>query len=140
MHFDTRQSALPRWSRLATTAIALGLLFSLTGCSELMHWGQIRDQETAASIGGARIEQQEPDGSWKLLATTDGKGGWEIFKANVQGGGAVRITKPGYYTLHMPESEFMSSNNLIMTPTGGGGTEDGLEKDTRRMFPLVGPD
>ena len=81
--------------------------------------GQISDRESAFAIGNARIEQQEEDGSWKPLGKTDGNGRWWIMKEDIRSGGTIRIQKPGYYPLHMSESEFLQEYNLLLIPTGG---------------------
>ena len=89
--------------------------------------GQISDRESAFAINDARIEQQTEDGGWRLLGKTDGGGRWWIMKDRVKGGGAIRITKPGYYPLRMAEGEFIQSMNLLMIPTGGAGTGEDLD-------------
>jgi len=88
--------------------------------------GQLSDQEAAFSIGNAKIEQQQEDGSWKLLGNTDGNGRWWIMKKEVRSGGRIRITKPGYHPLHLQESKFLQEYNLLMIPSDymGSGEDD----------------
>jgi len=85
---------------------------------EFSHFGQISDREGAFSINDVKIEQQKPGGGWRVLGTTDGKGKWNIFKAQIKDGGRIRLSKPGYETLVMYENEFLQQNNIILTPTG----------------------
>ena len=112
--------------------LLFGSLLASPGCQELVHMGQISDRESAFAINDARIEQQTEDGGWKLLGKTDGGGRWWIMKQKVKGGGAIRITKPGYYSVRMGESEFLQSMNLIMIPTGGAGAGDELDTGLSR--------
>jgi hypothetical protein len=94
--------------------------------------GQVSDRESAFAINDARIEQQTPDGGWRLLGRTDGGGRWWIMKDKIQDGGPIRITKPGYFAIRMSESEFLQSMNLIMIPTGGAGVSDDLDAGLNR--------
>lgn len=108
--------------------LAMGLVISQGGCVELVHMGQLSDQEGAFSITHARIEQRQPDGSWKLLDKTDGHGRIWILKDKIQGGGRIRISKPGYSTLYMLENEFLQENNLLMIPDGGARWEEDFSR------------
>lgn len=111
-------------SRLIAAALC-GLTALLTcGCTELVHMGQISDREASWSVGGAVIEQQQPDGGWKRLGETDGGGRWWIMKDSIRGGGRIRITKPGYFTKYLRESEFMQENNVLMTPSDASSPEE----------------
>lgn len=83
--------------------------------------GHLSDREAGFAVGNARIEQQQEDGSWKLLGKTDGNGKWWIMKETVRSDCRIRITKSGYYPLYMGESEFLQEYNLLMIPEGGGG-------------------
>ena len=81
--------------------------------------GQVSDREGAFSVGGVKIEQMQSDGSWYQLGITDGNGRWWIIKDKMQGGGKIRLSKPGYYPIVMSDAEFIQQVNLVMTPTGG---------------------
>jgi len=105
--------------------LLLGMLAVLSGCSELVHEGQISDREGGFAVNDASIEQRGPEGNWRLLDKTDGHGRWWIMKERIKGGGAVRISKPGYFPLALSESEFLQSANLVMSPTGGSGGDEG---------------
>lgn len=98
----------------------LGALVLLSGCGELVHMGQISDRESAFAVNGVEIEQQQPDGSWKELGTTDGRGRWWILKDQIKPGRPVRLKKRGYRTEVMSDSEFMQQNNMIMMPEPHG--------------------
>lgn len=89
----------------------------LSGCMEFSHFGQVSDREGAFSINDVKIEQQRPGGAWRVLGTTDGKGKWNIFKAQIKDGGKIRISKPGYDTIVMYENEFLQQTNILLTPT-----------------------
>lgn len=99
-------------------AVLAGCLICGTGCQELVHMGQISDRQSAWSVNDVLIEQQQSDGSWKQLGRTDGNGRWWIIKDKFSGGGKVRLSKPGYYSITMPEAEFLQQNNLLMIPSG----------------------
>jgi hypothetical protein len=105
--------------------VLLGLLiffsFGVVGCQELVHMGQVSDREGAFSVGGVKIEQMQSDGSWYQLGITDGNGRWWIIKDKMQGGGKIRLSKPGYYPIVMSDSEFIQQVNLVLTPTGSSG-------------------
>jgi hypothetical protein len=100
----------------------LGLM---SGCQELVHMGQISDRESSWSIPGVTIEQQQSDGTWKHVGETDGGGRWWIMKEKLQGGGRIRVSKPGYYTRTMRESEFLQENNILLVPGGEGDLDEG---------------
>lgn len=86
--------------------------------------GQISDREGGFAVNNVLIEQQQPGGQWKKLGNTDGNGRWWIIKDTVSGGGKIRLSKPGYHTQLMSESEFLQQMNIVMVPTGGRGVED----------------
>lgn len=96
----------------------ISFLGGATGCQELVHMGQISDRQSAWSVNDVLIEQQQTDGSWKQLGRTDGNGRWWIIKDRFSGGGKVRLSKPGYFSITMPEAEFLQQNNLLMIPSG----------------------
>lgn len=98
--------------------VLLSLLGGAPGCQELVHMGQISDRQSAWSVNDVLIEQQQSDGSWKQLGRTDGNGRWWIIKDRFSGGGKVRLSKPGYFSITMPEAEFLQQNNLLMIPSG----------------------
>jgi len=130
-----------RLCRLAGSLSALVLVAMpvlLCGCQELVYMGQLSDRESSWSINRADIEQQQSDGEWKVIGTTDGNGRWWIMKEDIQGGGRVRIIKPGYYPLIMSESEFLNEPNLLMIPSsskgGFGGSSDGMWQRDDRLF------
>ncbi len=111
-----------RYIRLlrVTTLCLLVMCVGLTSaCAELAKFGQVSDREGAFSIGNAKIEQQQGDGTWKQLGKTDGHGRIWILKKDINSGGKIKITKPGYYPLILEEGEFMQDDNLLMTPAGG---------------------
>jgi hypothetical protein len=97
-------------------SLALGL--GVTGCQELVHMGQVSDRDGAFSVGGVKIDQMKADGSWHQLGMTDGNGRWWILKEKMEGGGKIRLSKPGYYPIVMTEAEFIQQVNLVITPTG----------------------
>jgi hypothetical protein len=123
--------------RLAMASFTLGLLFLLTGCSELVHEGQISDRESAFTVGDVRIEQQAEDGGWRLLGKTDGRGRWWILKDRIKGGGMIRISKAGYYPIRQSENEFLQSINLLMIPSGSAGSGDDLGGGPGGGLPFV---
>lgn len=89
-------------------------LVSFTGCTEFSHFGQVSDRQGTFPVNDVVISQQQNDGSWKRIGNTDGKGKWNILKAQISGGGRVRMEKQGYHTLTMSESEFLQQNNILM--------------------------
>ncbi len=101
-------------------AIFSGFLVTawLSGCMEFSHFGQVSDREGAFSVNNVKIEQHGPEGGWRVIGYTDGKGKWNIFKINIKGGGRIRLSKPGYQTLILNESEFLQQDNIVMSPTG----------------------
>jgi hypothetical protein len=95
------------------------LLFSclFTGCQELVHMGQISDRESGFSIGDVLVEQQQSGGTWKQLGHSDGNGRWWILKDKMHGGGKIRLSKPGYHNMVIPESEFLQQSNIVLIPS-----------------------
>jgi len=83
--------------------------------------GQISDREGGFAVNDVRIEQQQPDGSWKVLDKTDGNGRWWIMKDEISGGGRIRIAKNGYITRVMREAEFLQEHNLVIPADSEGG-------------------
>lgn len=106
--------------------LVLGL--TPTACVEFSYFGHVRDSGSTLAVGGVEISQQQPNGSWKLLARSDGKGKLNIFRSKFGGGGRVRLRKPGYRTLMLLESEFLQETQFLMKRTGdiGYGEEDPL--------------
>lgn len=100
--------------RLIAIATCLGLT---TGCVEFSHFGQISNRESSASVNDVKIEQQQDGGGWKTIGRTDGKGAWNIFKAQIQPGKRIRLSKPEYETMVLEENDFLSQNVILMTPT-----------------------
>lgn len=96
---------------------ALLVLVAVGGCTEFSHFGQVSDRQTSSSVNNVRIEQKEPNGNWRLIGHTDGKGAWNIFKHEIHGNGQIRLSKPGYRPLIMEESEFLSQNVILLSPT-----------------------
>jgi len=96
----------------------------LGGCVEFVHWGHISDQEGTWGIGGVDIAQHQPDGSWKRIGGSDGKGRWEVFKYKVSGGGRIRLRKRGYLTRIFSEGEFLQQHMILMQAT-----QEGVEGD-----------
>jgi hypothetical protein len=90
----------------------------LVGCMEFSHFGQVSDREGAFAVNDVKIEQQEAGGRWRTIGETDGKGKWNILKMQIKGGGRIRMSKPGYQTLILNESEFLQQDNIVMSPTG----------------------
>ncbi|MBI5762430.1 MAG: hypothetical protein HZA51_02765 [Planctomycetes bacterium] len=111
----TRRIGMRVWMAGAMVVGAMGV----PACQEYVHMGQISDREGAFSINNVRIEQQQTDGSWKNLGSTDGNGRWWIIKEKINGGGRIRLSKNGYYTIMMGESEFLQQYNIVLAPTGG---------------------
>ena len=66
-----------------------------------------------------KIEQQAPDGNWRTLGHTDGNGKWWILKDKIKGGGRIRLSKTGYYTLVLGENEFLQGSSFLMVPSSG---------------------
>ncbi len=117
-----------RFRRYAVVAAGWAGIVLLGGCQELVHMGQISDREAAFAVGNARIDQQQPDGTWKNLGTTDGNGKWWIMKEKVKSGGRIRISKPGYFPVYLTDSQFLQEVNIMMIPTGGAGATDAVEE------------
>lgn len=97
------------------TAAAAGLF---SGCSEFSHFGQINNRETSRSVNDVTIEQQQEEGGWKEIGRTDGKGAWNIFKMQIKPGRRIRLSKPGYESLVLEESDFLSQSVILLTPSG----------------------
>lgn len=87
--------------------------------------GQVSDREGAFAVNDVKIEQVRTGGKWKYLGNTDGTGRWWIIKEMIKGGGNVRLSKPGYHTVVMSESEFLQQINILMVPTEVRGSEFG---------------
>jgi hypothetical protein len=98
--------------------------FSLTGCQEMVHMGQVSDREAGFAVNNVIIEQQQPGGQWKSLGHTDGNGRWWVMKDFIKGGGRIKLSKPGYHTKVISESEFLQEMNIVLLPTGGSGMEE----------------
>ena len=109
---------------IAVFTVALAAMFAV-GCQEWVHMGQVSDRDGAFSIRDARIDQIDSDGSWRTLGATDGNGRWWIMKERIKGGGRIRITKAGYHTVYMTESEFLQQVNLLMIPESDSGAAYG---------------
>lgn len=114
----------PAWRRLQYS-IAGVMLFAAAGCTEFVHWGHVSDREGSWGINDVTISQQQPDSRWKVIGGSDGKGRWEVFKSKIEGGGKIKISKQGYDTIVMSESEFLQSHTILMQSDGGGG-DDGF--------------
>jgi hypothetical protein len=110
---------------LGLTAACVAFCALVGGCQELVHMGQISDRESSWSVPGVLIEQQQPDGTWSTLGETDGGGRWWVMKEKIHGGGRIRVSKPGYYSRTMRESEFLQENNILLVPGGEGDVEEG---------------
>ncbi len=108
-------------SHLRLAALALLFTTALGGCTEFNHWGHVSDREGSFGINAVEISQQQPDGDWKVLGKSDGKGRWDILKHQITGGGNVRLRKQGYETLILPESDFLQQNVILMQATGDAG-------------------
>jgi len=90
----------------------------VSGCTEFSHFGHISDGESAQPVYGVLISQRQTDGAWKRIGQTDGTGRWNIFKSRISGGGDIRLSKPGYRTKRMLESEFLQEHLILMQATG----------------------
>lgn len=109
-------------------AFAATLLVGAAGCSEFSHFGQISNRQTSAPVNDVRIEQRQPDGRWKSIGRTDGKGAWNIFKHEIHGSGLIRLSKPGFAPMVMEESDFLSQNVILLQPAGDHGIgDDGVD-------------
>lgn len=110
-----------RGARVRLAMAIIGGFFAtawLSGCMEFSHFGQVSDREGAFAVNNVKIEQHGPEGGWRVIGHTDGKGKWNIFKTNIKGGGRIRLSKPGYQTLILNESEFLQQDNIVMSPVG----------------------
>lgn len=112
----------------ATALFVAGALSLAPGCTEFSHFGQVSNRMTSAPVNDVKMEQQKSDGKWKTIGYSDGKGAWNILKMQVSGGGPVRLTKPGYAPLVMDESEFLSQNVILLTPTEEQGWGEGVSE------------
>ncbi|MBX3396209.1 MAG: hypothetical protein KF841_12670 [Phycisphaerae bacterium] len=110
--FQPRARCSRAYASWTLVVLAMGLLS--TGCVEFNHFGQISDRQGTWPVNDVVISQQQSDGSWKRIGNSDGKGKWNILKANIKGGGRIKLEKPGYYTLNMSESEFLQQNNILL--------------------------
>lgn len=93
----------------------------LGGCAEFVHEGQVNDRLHAHSVNDVKVEQLRPDGTWKTLGRTDGRGMWWILKSKVSGGGKIRFSKPGYAPFIVPESEFLETTTFLIQPHDDSG-------------------
>ena len=107
-----------RHSAIKLLICAIVSLVGSSGCQELVHMGQISDREGAWAVKGVLIEQQQKNGSWKKIGNTDGNGRWWVVK-DMMGNGAIRLSKPGYYSVKMTEAEFLQQTNVLMSPSDG---------------------
>ena len=119
---SARNGGVVAIARAACLWLAPLLLFG--GCSELVHFGQVSDRDSAWEIGDVKIEQQHNDGTWQQLGRTDGKGRFSILKSEIRGGGRIRISKPGYHTVVMAENEFLQQNNILIVPSDTQNSSD----------------
>ncbi|MCB9852995.1 MAG: hypothetical protein H6819_07860 [Phycisphaerales bacterium] len=100
-----------------------------TACTEFVHWGHISDRENSWGINGVEIAQKQPSGKWEIIGGSDGKGRWEVFKNRIKGGGTIRVSKPGYYTIEMSEAEFLQKHVILMQSTGGEDSDESLPSE-----------
>ncbi len=98
-------------------------------CVEFVHWGHISDRENSWGINDVEIAQKQASGGWKVLSRSDGKGRWEVYKNRIKGGGSVRISKRGYYTIEMSEAEFLQKHMVLMHATGDSEFGDSVPPD-----------
>ncbi|MBK8269534.1 MAG: hypothetical protein IPK83_15025 [Planctomycetes bacterium] len=110
---DTNQVSVRHLSRPVILAALFGLVLC-TGCTEFNHFGQISDRQGTFPVNDVTISQQQNDGTWKRIGNTDGHGKWNILKSKIAGGGRVKLSKPGYHTLNMSESEFLQQSNVLL--------------------------
>lgn len=104
--------------RATALILSMGVAGLAGGCSEFSHFGQINNRETSRSVNDVKIEQQQEGGGWKEIGRSDGKGAWNIFKMQIEPGRRIRLSKPGYETLVMEESDFLSQSVILLTPSG----------------------
>ena len=117
------------------SVLVLGLIAPLGGCVEFSHFAQISDREGTWAVNDVEISQQRPNGGWKSIGKSDGKGKINIFKHTISGGGKIRLRKPGYRTRYFSESEFLQSHNILMQSTedaGYGESSDSLWNESER--------
>ncbi|HWL95296.1 MAG TPA: hypothetical protein VNT79_17380, partial [Phycisphaerae bacterium] len=99
--------------RKSSRRVAFGLFVLAIlpiGCTEFTHFGQVSDRQGTWPVNDVRISQQQGDGQWRPIGTTDGKGKWNIQKAAIGAGGRVKFEKPGYQTVVLSESEFLQQS------------------------------
>ncbi len=113
-----------RASRAGLTISLLSACVLFSGCVEFAHFGQVMDRESSGSVNDVKIEQQRQGGGWETLGHTDGKGRWNILKYKISGGGRVRLSKRGYRTVIMPESDFLQQNNILLMPDQTNGLSE----------------
>ncbi len=126
---------------ICRSAASLPVLFALVlvplgGCQEFVHMGQVSDGVSSWSVGDAKIEQKQDDGTWKALGSTDGNGRWWILKEDIRGGGPIRISKPGYRTKMLSEADFLNNPNILMIPDESEGGGAGWSTSLRLRFDL----
>lgn len=100
--------------RLSRNLAACSVIALCAGCVEFAHFAQISDREGTWPVNAVEISQKQPNGRWKLIGKSDGKGKINIFKHLISGGGQIRLQKPGYRTIYFSESEFLQSHNILM--------------------------
>lgn len=110
-----------------------GLLMLFAGtqvaCTEFVHWGHISDRENSWGINAVEIAQKQPEGNWKVIGSSDGKGRWEVYKNRIEGGGKIRVSKRGYYTIEMSEAEFLQKHVILMQATEGSDFGDSVPSE-----------
>jgi hypothetical protein len=112
----TNLNRAARTSRMALLAATTFFMFIplFSGCTEFSHFGQISDRQGTFPVNDVTISQQQNDGTWKRIGNSDGNGKWNILKGKIEGGGRVKLTKPGYHMLNMSEAEFLQQHNILM--------------------------
>lgn len=117
-----RGTSVRSW-RTALSFFAAAFLLN-AGCTEFVHWGHVDDRDGVGGVNGVEISQKLSGGRWRRLGETDGKGKWSIFKSEIHGGGEIRLRKPGYKTLILPESQFLQKGLILMQSIDGSGYDD----------------
>lgn len=102
---------------MLTAALVSGLFF-VVGCTEFSYFGRVVDADSTMVISGVEVSQQQPEGNWKTISKSDGKGKLNIFKSKFSGGRSIRLRKRGYRTLKMLENQFLQETQHLMQPTG----------------------
>ena len=105
--------------------LSLVIFAAAPGCTEYAHFGQVSDREGSFPVNGVTISQQNNDGTWREVGTTDGKGRWNILKAKIKGGGRIRLQKSGYHSLVVGESDFLQQHNILLESSDSGNFGDG---------------